>query len=163
MLAEKSTLCFRDAVSSGLSRWQLWLKEGNHSVVTVRCLWTEFRSLHIGELEAPPLASGRLFRQGQKAATFFTKIPQNSLYPTFWKSSPLKPLGSGQHSSNFSHQQSLPYSVYSPTPNNGQQQVWMEVQGSGSCSVPQGEQLKKRESVLGGSEFQSRLIKAGTQ
>ena len=31
-------------------------------------------------------------------------------------------------------------------PNNGQQQLWMEVQGSSSCSVPQGKQAKKRES-----------------
>ena len=30
-------------------------------------------------------------------------------------------------------------------PNNGQQQLWMEVQGPSSGSVPQGKQVKKRE------------------
>jgi hypothetical protein len=28
-------------------------------------------------------------------------------------------------------------------PNNGQQQLWMEVQGSSSCSAPQGKQVKE--------------------
>jgi hypothetical protein len=36
--------------------------------------------------------------------------------------------------------------VCSPTPNNGQQQLSMKVQGSSSCSVPQGMQAKKRAS-----------------
>jgi hypothetical protein len=35
-----------------------------------------------------------------------------------------------------------------PTPNNGQQQLWMEVQGSSSFSVPQGKQAKKREQIF---------------
>ena len=30
-------------------------------------------------------------------------------------------------------------------PNNGQQQLWMKVQGSSSCSVPQGKQARKSE------------------
>ena len=33
-------------------------------------------------------------------------------------------------------------------PNNGQQQLQMEVQGSSSCLVPQGKQAKKRESLF---------------
>ena len=31
-------------------------------------------------------------------------------------------------------------------PKNGQQQLWMEVQGSSSCSVPRGKQARKNES-----------------
>ena len=31
-------------------------------------------------------------------------------------------------------------------PKNGQQQLWMEVQGSSSCSVPQGKRVEKKES-----------------
>jgi hypothetical protein len=36
--------------------------------------------------------------------------------------------------------------VCSQTPNIGQQQLWMEAQGSSSCSVPQDKQAKERES-----------------
>jgi hypothetical protein len=30
-------------------------------------------------------------------------------------------------------------------PNSGQQQLWIEIQGSSSCSVPQGKRAKKDE------------------
>jgi hypothetical protein len=38
--------------------------------------------------------------------------------------------------------------VYSLTPKIGQQQLWMEVQGSNSCSVPQGKQWKRESSFF---------------
>ena len=33
-------------------------------------------------------------------------------------------------------------------PNNGQQQLWMGVQGSSSCSIPQGKQEKSEPSFF---------------
>jgi hypothetical protein len=48
------------------------------------------------------LASGRLFREGQKAATFFTKIPQKQSLGHPLKFFSTETLGPGLHSSNYS-------------------------------------------------------------
>jgi hypothetical protein len=38
--------------------------------------------------------------------------------------------------------------VCTPTPHNGQQQLWMEIQESSSCSVPDYKQAKERKNVF---------------
>jgi len=48
------------------------------------------------------LASGKLFKQGQKTTTFFTKYHKSSLYDTYLNSSPLNPLGPGLNNLNHS-------------------------------------------------------------